>query len=125
MRISDWSSDVCSSDLLPPALQDHHLDESAAVPEAAPPAGGAAADPLGVAGCRQRRPPRRLRQRLAVQPRVQPPVRRSADARRPPPARAAVRAGAGVVVEITTTAGPTPPRLRRAFPCDPARNRDA
>src|SRR3546814_11616458 len=31
---------------LPPALQDHPGDEPAAVPEAAPPAGGAAADPV-------------------------------------------------------------------------------
>src|SRR3546814_18851037 len=31
MRISDWSPDVCSSDLIPGVMADHHLD--AALPE--------------------------------------------------------------------------------------------
>src|SRR5690606_7789243 len=78
-----------------PPLQGGHRDEPAAVPETTAPAGG---PPLAAGGPGRRRhggAPGRLRKRLAVQPRVQPAVRRAAAARRGPPAGRRGAAGAG------------------------------
>src|SRR3546814_9448375 len=66
MRISDWSSDVCSSDLERPLRQIHHADhEEAAI---SLPGHGAVADgqgPLGVPADRRLRPEAGFRQHLS------------------------------------------------------------
>lgn len=69
-----------------PSLQGRHGLQPAAVPEAAASAGGAPADALRQPGSGGGQLSRGLREPLAVQPRVQPPVRRPATARHRTPA---------------------------------------
>ena len=64
--------------LAAPPVQGGDVDVAAAVPEATAPARSAAADADGGPGSQYRRAPRRLRKPVAVQPRIQTPVRRAA-----------------------------------------------
>jgi hypothetical protein len=67
---------------IPPPLQGGHRDEPLAVPEAAAAPGGPPSHARRGARRRERRPPRGLLRRLAVHPRVQEALRRTAYARR-------------------------------------------
>ena len=72
--------------VIPPAVQSHHLDEPAAVPESPPAARGPPADAVSEDGRERRVPPGRLREPVTVQPRIQPLLRERAGSRYRPAA---------------------------------------
>ncbi len=91
--------------LLPSAFQGGHHDEPAAIPETDQVAGSPPASAVSSPGCRQHRLYRRLRQPLAIQPRIQPAFRCP---RQPgtPPGSAARQAPRACPLPIRSKAAP-------------------